>query len=133
MVLELTAATYDVVVRSVEIAGRPEARFENVSVRGSQRADRTHEFSSGTLRIGAVAGGELVDAVVQIRDAVTGSQVDQSRTYTRAVSNPSEFTLSPGRYRVRIQAVRLEGRPVREIDVVVDKAGVVEQMVELGG
>lgn len=132
-VYRLTAGTYDVEIRSVEIAGEQRHRFEGIVVEPGGRAERLHEFKSGTLRVSAVSGSDLVDAVVRIYDLDAGTAVDQGRTYTSSNSNPKTFTVPPGHYRVEVKAVRLEGRPEREIEVTVEAGQTVERNVDFGG
>ena len=132
-VYRLTAGTYDVEVRSVEIAGDQRHRFEGVVVEPGGRAERSHEFKSGTLRLGAVNGSDLVDATVYVYDLDAGKAVDQGRTYTSPSSNPKTFTVPPGRYRVAFKAVRMEGRPERQIEVIVEAGQTVERNVDFGG
>ncbi len=53
-------------------------------------------------------------------------------TYTDPKSNPKAFELSPGRYRVSVKAVRLEGRPSKQLEVTVEAGQTVEEKVDLG-
>jgi hypothetical protein len=129
-VFQITPGTYDVVIKSIEFSGEVEKRIAGVAVKSGARLDHAHDFISGTLRIGAVSAGALVDATVQIVDAASGATVAQGRTYTSANSNPKTFELSPGRYRVTLRAVKIKGSPqkVVEMTVVVGKAA--EQTVD---
>ncbi len=131
-VFRLEAGTYDIEVASVSISGKPTYRFEGVSVAG-ERVELEHRFASGTLKVGATVGAELVDAAVHVLDAASGKPVAQGRTYTSANSNPKTFTLTPGRYRVTIKAIRRDGAPERELDVEVVAGETVEVTGELGG
>lgn len=131
-VYRLTPGSYDVVLESVEISGSLETRFDGVVVESSKRVERAHEFVSGTLKISTVQGSELVDAVVQVREIGNGQQVAQSRTYTKSSSNPRTFELAPGKYRVHIGTVKLEGKPKKEIEVAVIAGQVVEESVDFG-
>ncbi|MFQ5571001.1 MAG: VWA domain-containing protein [Rhodothermales bacterium] len=132
-VFRLTAGTYDVEVGSVEIAGAERRRFEGVVVEAGGRVERAHEFKSGTLRLGAVNGSELVDATVYVYNMDTGKAVDQGRTYTSPNSNPRVFVVPPGRYRIEVKGIRLEGRPERAIEVTLEAGQTVEQTVDFGG
>ncbi|RMH18443.1 MAG: VWA domain-containing protein [Acidobacteria bacterium] len=132
-VFRLTAGDYDVVVRSVEIAGKPEQRFEGLTVEPGGRLERSHEFTSGKLAVKVVEGEELVDAVVRVVDAASGKAIAQGRTYTAANSNPKRFEVPPGRYRLEARAVGLEGRPSRRLEVTVETGGEVEHLVDFAG
>jgi Ca-activated chloride channel family protein len=131
-VVRVTAGGYDVEVASVEIAGGPERRVEGVEVGPGGRAEVAHAFRSGTVRIGTVRGGELVDATVRLVDVATGEGVDQNRTYASPSSNPTSFTVEPGRYRVEVAAVKLDGRPKRQLEVAVEADGTVAETVDFG-
>lgn len=126
-VFNLTAGRYDVVVGSVEIAGKPRIRFDDVSVETGGRVERSHEFSSGTLRVGAVEGARLVDAVVTVADLETGKEVDRGRTYERDSSNPRSFELVSGGYRVTVTPVRGK-QSATEFEVTVEAGTVTERV-----
>ena len=68
-VFRVTAGDYDVEVKAIEISGSPTHRFEGVSIEGGGRAERSYDFASGTLRLGAVQGGELVDVTLGVKSA----------------------------------------------------------------
>jgi hypothetical protein len=131
-VFRLTAGRYDVEIGSVEIAGKPSHRFEDVEVKPGGRAERAHDFPSGTLVLKASRSGALVDAVVRVRSAETGKAVTQRRSYESPKSNPVTFLLSPGRYEVEASAVRLEGRPSRRLDVTLAPGETLERTLEFG-
>ena len=130
-VFQLTPGEYDVVIGSVEISGKPEHRFDGILVESGAKAKRSHDFASGTLRVGAGYNGELVDCVVVCYSKATGKHVAKGRTYTSANSNPKSFVLPPGSYKIDIRSVRLEGKPSRQIEVNVEAGQTVEQMVDL--
>lgn len=122
--VRLTAGRYDVDILSVDIADKPRHTFETIEIEPGGGAELTHGFASGTLKVKAMAGDELADVTVQVIETTSGKSVAQGRTYTAANTNPRVFTLSPGHYRVRAKAVRLEGKPQREVEIVVEAAGV---------
>ncbi len=101
-----------------------------MAVEAGAKTEQTHDFASGTLKIGAVSGRELIDAGVRITDVETGKPVAQGRTYATAKTNPRTFELSPGKYRVRVGAVKLQGRPRKEVEVTVEAGKIVEQIVD---
>ena len=55
-----------------------------------------------------------------------GKSVGQGRTYTSEKSNPKTFEVVPGKYKVKVKAVRLEGNPRKEVELTVE-------YFELGG
>jgi len=131
-VILLTPGLYDVEIGSVEISNRGAGkhRFESVRVEAGKRVELSHEFQTGTLRIGAKQGAELVDVTVHVVPVDDPAQSAAGRTYVSEGSNPKAFTLLPGRYQVRLGAVRLEGRPRQEIEVEVAAGETVERIVE---
>ncbi len=117
----LTAGSYDLSIKALGVAGGPTFTIKDVAVEGQARVERSHDFASGGLRVGAVAGGELVDAVVYIAPVEGGGTVAQSRTYAAAKSNPRRFELEPGRYRVTARPVKQRDKQ-RQLEVEI-KAG----------
>ncbi|MCP3960506.1 MAG: VWA domain-containing protein [bacterium] len=131
-VFKLTSGDYDVEVRSVEISGDLRHRIEGITVDPRGRAERSHEFSSGTLKIGAIKDGDLVDVTTHIANA-EGKAVAQGRTYTSEKTNPKTWEVVPGKYKVKVKAVRLEGKPSKEVEVTVEQGKTTEHMVDFGG
>ncbi len=108
-IIRIAAGTYDVNIKSVEMSNGPESLIENVVVNGGERTELSHEFSSGTLSLGARRGNTLVDAVLNVIDA-DGKNVAGGRTYTSANSNPKQIVLAPGVYTLRIAEIRGDKR-----------------------
>lgn len=104
----IPAGEYEVVVHALELGGRPAHELGRVVVAPGTPATLRHELASGDLLVGAVRGGELVDATVAVR--AEGKSVDASRTYKSASSNPKRFTLAPGDYEVEVAEIRGERR-----------------------
>ncbi len=129
----LTAGTYDVEIGSVEMSDKPEHRWEGVVIEPGGLAELSHDFTSGTLKVGATLAGELVDATTSVRRVSDGKAVAQGRTYTSPKSNPKTWDLAPGRYRVTVKGVRLEGDPRREVELEVRAGEITETMVEFDG
>jgi Ca-activated chloride channel family protein len=121
---------YDVVISSVEISGRPEHKFNKVVVESGKRTELSHEFQMGTMKVGAVNGSALVDAVIEVVNSKDGKQVAQGRTYTSASSNPKTFDVPPGTYRVQLSAVKLEGKPKKQIEITVETGKTAEKTVD---
>lgn len=128
-IVTLTAGTYDVVVGSVELASPTTQRFDGVVIKPGERVELVHEYESGTLRVGAKNGADLVDATVTIHKAGERPQLAGGRTYTDAKTNPKSFVLTPGRYRVVVGPVRLPGKEKKESEVAVPADGDAEWIV----
>jgi hypothetical protein len=126
----LLPGKYEIEVKSIEVAGGTTVRLSDVMVEGAKQIKRTVDFTTGTLRLGAVRGGELVDAVVTIVSADSGKDVKSLRTYATANTNPRTFELQPGRYRVRLAAVKPAGLTPQEINIEIRPGETVERTVE---
>ncbi len=131
-VVKITAGNYDVEIGSVEIKGAKRQSLGRVTVEPRGRAELSHDFKSGTLRVGAVREGQLADATVNVVNIETGKPVGQGRTYTSEKSNPKTFTLEPGRYRVTVRVVKPKGLPDQKLEVTVEAGKTVEQMADFG-
>ena len=128
----LTSGDYDVTLKAIEISNAPTHRLTGVTIEPSGRSEHSHEFQSGTLRLGATKGGELVDATLGIK-AEDGKAVGQGRTYASEKSNPKVFELLPGKYTLTVSGVRMEGNPSETVEVTITPGETVEKMVDLGG
>lgn len=117
----LPAGLYEVVVSSVEIAGKPERR-QPVTVEPGKPAEVAVVFETGDLLVGAKHGGQLVDATVAVTPE-GGKEIDRCRTYDKPTSNPCRFTLPPGRYRIDVKAVKLPGSPQKQPNATVTAGG----------
>lgn len=129
-VFKITPGEYDLIIKSVEISGENKHEFKVVAVEAGAKTERAHDFASGTLKIGAVHKEELVDATLNVVNAETNEPVGRGRTYTAATSNPKTLEVAPGKYRVQVKAVKLEGRPKREVEVMVEKGKVTIHIVD---
>jgi Ca-activated chloride channel family protein len=118
--VRITSGDYEVDVGSVEISGKPAKSLGRITVEPRGRVELEHGFESGTLRVGAVQGDALVDAVVHVVDAGSGRQTAQGRTYTSTSSNPKIFELEPGLYRVTVGALKPKGLGQRQLEVTVE-------------
>ncbi len=128
--IHIVAGTYDVWVSSVEMSSRPEAELGPVTVEPRGSAAVSHEFTSGTLKVGAARDGELVDANLNIKSLASGKPAGQGRTYTSERSNPKTFELEPGEYEVEVREIRGE---TRKITLTVAQGETVERMVDPAG
>ncbi len=128
----ITPGEYEVVVKSVEISGGPTVTMP-VTVTAGGKAELAHEFASGTMKVGAKNGADLVDATVHVFSLETNQASAQARTYTASSSNPKTFELLPGKYRVTVKGIKLEGSPKKVFELEVTQGAVTEQMVDFGG
>ena len=129
-VFELTPGVYDVEIKALNIEGSQPEKFEAVEIKASETVEKTAQFSSGVLKVGARQGGKLIDATVHITDTRTGERIAQGRTYTKSTSNPKEFTLIPGPYSVTLKALKIKGNPEKTFEVEVKAQGAVEHITD---
>jgi hypothetical protein len=101
---------------ALEVSGGAKATLTNVSVSAGERTDVSREFVTGTLKIGVVKDGELVDATTNVSGAA-GKAVAGGRTYTAPSSNPRTYELPPGSYSVVINPIRVPGATRRTVNV----------------
>jgi hypothetical protein len=118
-------------IRPISVLGIKELIIKDVVIKaGDKETFIEHDFEAGTLKIGTKKGAELIDSVTKITDTQSGKVVGGSRTYTNKRSNPVEYIIKPGTYRIRVQAVRPAGIPPKEITVTVKKGETIERMIE---
>ena len=129
-VLKLTAGTYDVTIKPIEMQGADWLPLGTVELTPQGQAELHHDFPSGTLRLGARQGEALVDVTVHVYGLESGKSIAQGRTYTGANTNPKVFVMAPGRYRVVMKAVKLPNAPTQDFEVEIKAGDFSEQMVE---
>ena len=113
-VFELLPGIYDVKVSALKITNKPSREFNGIEIKASETIEKTAQFTSGQLKIGALEGEKYLDALVYISDSKTGERIAQGRTYTSSKSNPKVFDLIPGMYDVKVSAVKIVGKPTQE-------------------
>ena len=114
----------------MEISGDVRQDLGLVDVEPGELTEIAFDFRTGTLKVGAVRGAELVDATMYIRDVATGRSVGQGRTSTDPKSNPKTFILPAGDYRLDIREIKGARREV-VVSVVVGEETV--HMIDMTG
>lgn len=125
----LLPGRYEVVVKSNEIAGGPSVKLTDINIEGTGQVTRIADFSTGTLRIGAIRGNELVDAVAVLTNLATNKDESSLRTYATTNTNPRTFDLLPGRYRIRLMPVKPGLRP-QELEIEIKPGESVQRTVD---
>ena len=113
--IPLAAGRYRVRAASLGIKGAAEQTFE-IEISEGARVERTIDFSTGVLTIGATRNGALSDVTYEI--FLPGDRkraVASGRTYRGAASNPARSTIPAGEYEVVLHALEIGGRPTREV------------------
>jgi Ca-activated chloride channel homolog len=121
-VFELAPGVYDVEIKALEVEGSPTEKFNAVEILSGETVEQLVDFSSGTLKAGALKGEKYVDATVYITDTKSGGRVAQGRTYKSSKTNPKVFELTPGVYDVEIKALNIEGSQPEKFEAVEIKA-----------
>jgi Ca-activated chloride channel family protein len=102
------------------------------SVRAGERTAVSHDYVSGTVRVGSFRGDERLDSMVAITDAA-GKAVARGRTYTGESSNPKSFVLPPGRYRVEVTPLNPKGLGTKQGEVTLEAGGEDEVSFDFAG
>jgi len=127
VVFEVLPGTYDIIVKSVEIEDSPVKKFDNIVLKGDTVLNFSHNFTSGTLKVGAKQGSALVDATITVYSTKDSkSSVAAGRTYVSASSNPKTFILEPGNYEVKLGPVKPKGLPPKNMQVTIKENGTTE-------
>ena len=129
--MRLLPGKYYLKIHPIAVLGIKEFIIRDVTVNtGNKETFVEYDFEAATLKIGTKRGSELIDSVTYITDVQTGKVIGGTRTYTGAHSNPAKYIIKPGTYSIKVRAVRLKGRPEKEITVTVKKGETVERMIE---
>lgn len=129
---ELNPGTYDLELRILTVRGLAiEKSFEGIEIKSGETTELTHTFESGKARIGVqTENGELIDATVVFHEKESGKNVAANRTYTSPSSNPKEFILNPGVYKVKINTLGAHKGNSKEITVEVSLGTTVERILK---
>ncbi len=128
---EVNPGLYQVEVGALKIKGlQVKHIIKDIEVIANRSIDAKHDFESGILKVGAQAGGELVDAAVSIEEKNSGKNVDGKRTYKSASSNPREFLLSPGVYNVSLNALGDHKGKTESFTIEIKAGESVEKIIE---
>ncbi len=128
--LRLVPGTYNLEIQPLAVEGMDKFTINDVVVNsGDKETFIEHEFDAGTLRIGTKQGGTLIDSTVTVFDAATGASIAAGRTYVSSTSNPRQFIIKPGTYRVAVKPLNPKGLSPKEITVTVKKGETTEQML----
>ena len=102
--MEVNPGVYDIEVAALRMNGL-ERTFviEDVALKGGEVKEVSHNFITGIANIGVSENGTLVDCTVNIYEKTTDKSVAAARSYTSSNSNPREFILNPGTYKVKLR------------------------------
>lgn len=102
--MEVPAGKYKVTFQGLVMKGiNTYFEIDNVEVKSNTTTPITHNFDTGKVMVGVqTSSGELIDATVNFHEVDANKNVAASRTYTSSSSNPREFLLSTGTYKVKV-------------------------------
>lgn len=100
----VSPGVFDVSIRSVNIKGDSDTRYEHISVSASETTSLSHNYATGTLTVSTLRDGKGVDATVNVLDTQSNKSVASGRTYGRSKS----WNLIPGEYLVKVRGVQLK-------------------------
>ncbi|MEZ5345955.1 MAG: VWA domain-containing protein [Pyrinomonadaceae bacterium] len=129
--IRLIPGRYSVEIQPLAVNGIEKVLINDVVIKpGDEETFIEHNFDGGTLRVGTKLGTKLIDSVVSVKDPATGKSIANGRTYTSGSSNPRQFVIKPGTYRVEVFALNPKGLVPKSITVTVGKGETVEEMIE---
>ncbi len=118
--MEFNAGVYDIELLALKIKGlEAKITIEDVTVESGKSIDVTHNFVTGIANLGVTENGELVDTTVSIVDAKTDKIITGGRSYTSPSSNPREFILNPGNYKVKLRGRKNGKDTIKWFDITV--------------
>ena len=129
--MEVPAGNYKITFQALVMKGN-DTFFEvdNIEVKSNATTPITHNFETGIAMIGVkTASGELIDAGVNFLDVNSGKRVTGARTYTSDKSNPREFLLNPGTYKVEIKSLGAHVGKNKTITIEVKKGETVTEII----
>lgn len=113
--IPLADGNYRATVRPVGIDAATDQVFEFTIANGAS-VERSLDYSTGELSIGATRNGTLSDVTWQVFAAGDRSRaLATGRTYRSPSSNPHRTTLPIGHYEVVLHALEIGGRPSVEL------------------
>lgn len=130
--MKISPGKYDVVISSVDIAGKPEKAITGVDIGPRTGSEYKVDFDSGTLRVFAIRNESLIDATVSVYNKGNPEPIATGRTYADGLSNPLEFQLSPGEFIVTVEPVNAAEIPSRKLEITIQKDGSVDARADFG-
>ncbi|MCC6280056.1 MAG: VWA domain-containing protein [Saprospiraceae bacterium] len=127
---QVPPGVYDVQISSVEIENKPVISIKQQVLASGASISLSQDYKSGELKVGARQGAALVDATVGIYSKKGGINVASGRTYQATSSNPKTFTLEPGEYELRLNAVKPKELGKKTLSAIVTEKGMVEVIGE---
>lgn len=97
--VEINPGIYDISIQALAMNGMETyTEIKNVTVNSGKTTPVEYSFKTGNLVVESLAAGKSFDSAVSIKDAVSGKNVADGRTYGRE----KDFLLNPGKYEVKL-------------------------------
>ena len=100
---KLSPGVYDVLVINREDAGNPELTFSGITVEAGKTAEKTAEFSGGSLNVKAMRNGQPFSAYCRVLKAGTNGEEQKEVTNGWTDVKGASFKLPPGDYNVIVE------------------------------
>jgi len=129
--LVLTAGAYNLRIKPLKIDTGPEATVSGIVVKPAGDSAHVQDFAAGFLNVGVEADGAPAAAIVQVRSLDREGVSVQKRVSANPGGNAHTFALEPGAYRVEVRALKLPGKPTKELEVRVAAGETLDQTFDL--
>lgn len=129
--LSLQPGTYDIRVQAEEIDGGPSVAFSSVNVEAGKTTNLQADFSSGTLEVAALEGGDPAQAWISVRKSGKSDEIAAARLYAEEGEAKVSFTLPPGSYDIAVTYEAVASNPVRTSSAVVEAGKTLAVATEL--
>ncbi|MBT8255746.1 MAG: VWA domain-containing protein [Bacteroidia bacterium] len=129
--IEVSPGVYDIEVQALRMKGlETQFIFEDVSLNAGATTTREHDFKTGIANLGVSENGTLIDCTVNIYTKSTEESVAGGRSYTSSSSNPREYILNPGDYKVKLRGRKNGADTIKWFEITVKEGESITKMYE---
>ena len=126
LVQNLSEGKYNIYLKALKVGGEGwEKEISGVQIRPGETTEVAHTFKTGKVLIGARHNDQPWDSMVTITQG--GKAVDSGRIYPSESSNPKEFILIEGTYKVTVKPIKLDS-PQKEFTIALIAGDTVEEI-----
>jgi Ca-activated chloride channel family protein len=127
----LSPGTYTVVLKALPIVGYDaDVTIEDVEVKAEDVTEVMHTFEFGELEVKVSNHYGLSDATVKVMDSKGERIFTSGRTYTSESSNPKDFLLSPGAYKIEVKEIGKDASGKQIFDVEIENGQTISKEVK---
>lgn len=131
--VELPIGQYSVQISSLNIRGDADSvkvTKNAVLIKNSDTTIVEHNYNQSLLSVKVLLNGQRCDAWVNIHNVETGERLIEGRTFKNERTNPREFNISPGKYEIRIEGIKVPGDPKEKLIIEIGPNETVERIVD---